>query len=76
MTISNEMFDELNLLLQFPIDSMMTGIKIHQDAASETIEAARRLFDKGFTTASDGGYLTEAGIALIEHVQIVHSALK
>ncbi|MDX1342316.1 MAG: TIGR02647 family protein [Reinekea sp.] len=76
MTITADMHSEMNLLLQFPTDSLMTGIKIHHDAAPETIAAAQRLFDKGFTDAHDGGYLTDAGIELVEHLQVVHSALK
>ncbi|TCS41385.1 TIGR02647 family protein [Reinekea marinisedimentorum] len=76
MTISTQMFDEINLLLQFPSDSMMSGIKIHHDAAPETIEAAKRLFDKGLISADDGGYLTDAGIELVEHAQILNSALR
>lgn len=76
MTINTDMFDEINLLLQFPTESLMSGIKIHHDAAPATIAAAKRLFDKGFISASDGGYLTDAGIELVEHVQIINSALK
>lgn len=40
------------------------------------IEAAQRLFDKGVIDSPDGGYLTDLGLDLIEHVTIIHSALK
>ncbi len=76
MSINIQMNDEMNLLLQFPADSLMTGIKIHQDAEPKTIEAAKRLYTKGLTDAPDGGYLTDAGFELVEHLQVIHQALK
>jgi uncharacterized protein (TIGR02647 family) len=76
MSITNEMHNEMNVLLQYPTDSLMNGIKIHHEAAAETREAAQRLYDKGLVDAPDGGYLTDAGIELIEHLHIIHSALK
>lgn len=76
MSINADMHDEINLLLQFPTNSLMNGIKIHSDASPAMISAAQRLFDKGFIDASDGGYLTDAGVELMEHIQVVHSALK
>jgi len=76
MTITADMHTEMNLLLQFPTDSLMSGIKIHNDAAEQTIEAAKRLFEKGLTDAADGGYLTDAGVGLVEHLQVINSALK
>ena len=54
----------------------MQGIKIHSDADSSLIDAAKRLYDKGITDSSDGGYLTDLGLDLIEHVTLIHSALK
>ncbi len=54
------LMQEINLLLKFP-DTSLEGIKIHRDADVELIEAARRLFDKGLITRSDGGYLTDLG---------------
>ncbi len=76
MSINSDMHNEMNLLLQFPTDSLMTGIKITHEAAPETLAAAQRLFEKGLTDATDGGYLTDAGIELVEHLQVIHSALK
>lgn len=76
MSISTDMHGEMNLLLQFPVDSLMTGIKIHHDAATDTIAAAQRLFDKGLIDQPDGGYLTDAGIELVDHLTVIHSALK
>lgn len=76
MSISNDMQDEMNLLLQFPTNSLMNGIKIHHDAAPESIRAAIRLHEKGLTDQPDGGYLTDAGIELVEKLVVIHSALK
>ena len=76
MTITADTLSEMNLLLQFPSDSLRTGLKIHHEAAPETIAAAKRLHEKGFTDAPDGGYLTDAGIELKEHINRVNLALK
>jgi uncharacterized protein (TIGR02647 family) len=76
MTITANMHTEMNLLLQYPTDSLMSGIKINHEAALYTVAAAKRLYEKGFTDAEDGGYLTDAGIELVEHLQVINSALK
>ena len=75
MTFTTETIAELNLLLKFPMKSLMQGLKIHHDAEPEVIAAAKRLFDKGIVTRSDGGYLTDLGYDLAEHAQIVQSGL-
>jgi|TARA_R100000687_G_scaffold174_2_gene191 uncharacterized protein (TIGR02647 family) len=69
------MVNEFNLLLKFPTTSLMQGLKIHHDAEPELIDAAKRLFEKGIVTLPDGGYLTDLGHDLIEHAQVVQSAL-
>lgn len=76
MSITNDMHDEMNLLLQFPSRSLMNGLKIHHDAPAESIRAAIRLHDKGLIDQPDGGYLTDAGIELAEKLAIIYSALK
>lgn len=76
MSLSQEILEEINLLLKFPTDSLMTGIKIHHDAAPSMLEAAQRLYDKGFTSMHDGGYLTDAGVELQHHINIIDSALR
>ena len=76
MTVTPDMHAEMNLLLQFPTDSLLTGIKIHHDADPSLISASERLYEKGLVTAVDGGYLTDAGIELVQHLQVLHSALK
>jgi len=64
----NEM-DELDILIQYSLDTTQQGIKIHSSADEEKIEAVERLFDKGLVTAADGGYLTELGRRAAEHAQ-------
>ena len=76
MKFNQLMIDEFTLLAKFPLDSKMQGIKLHSDAEASLIEAAQRLFDKGVIDSPDGGYLTELGLDLIEHVTVIHSALK
>lgn len=73
--ITDELKIEMNLLLQFPTESRMNGLKIHHEAAEGTQEAAKRLFSKGYIDQPDGGYLTDAGIELVDHIQKIHSAL-
>lgn len=75
MYINEELVNEINLLLKFNLDSMQEGIKIHRDAALSTRQAAIRLFDKGFITQEDGGYLTELGRTLAEESQNVYTVL-
>jgi uncharacterized protein (TIGR02647 family) len=75
MTFTPEMVAELDLLLKFPMKSLMQGLKIHNDAEPEVVKAAKRLFDKGIVTQLDGGYLTDLGYDLAEHAQVVQSAL-
>jgi len=64
----NEM-EELDILIQYSLDTTQQGIKIHSSADEEKIEAVERLFDKGLVTAADGGYLTELGRRAAEHAQ-------
>lgn len=75
MSFSDDMIDELNLLLKFPTNSLMQGLKIHHDASQAIIDAAERLYAKGVITQRDGGYLTDLGHDLIEHAQRLKMAL-
>jgi len=69
MHYTQEDIAELNILLQFNLDTTMQGIKVHKKAGQEQIQAARRLYDKGLITQVDGGYLTDLGIHAAEHTQ-------
>jgi len=76
MPLSSDHIDELNLLSQFESSSGQAGIKVHRgDAASETVQAAERLFAKGLITQDDGGYLTPIGSEAVELAQKLHSIL-
>ena len=67
LQLNEELIEEMKLILLFPLDSLASGLKIHHDAPVTTRHAAIRLFDKGFITLEDGGYLTELGRELAEH---------
>lgn len=67
--------EELNLLLQFDSASLSNGIKVHSSARPEIIAACQSLFDKGLVTRDDGGYLTDAGIEALTHVQMLSGLL-
>lgn len=61
MPYTTELAEELNILSQFNLNTTQEGVKIHSSADDAVTNAAQRLFDKGITTQSDGGYLTELG---------------
>jgi len=69
MTYTNDLLDELNILLQFNLETTQAGIKIHKTAPSNVIAASARLFDKGLITQIDGGYLSDLGHIAAEHAQ-------
>lgn len=69
MHYSKDHLAELDILIQYSLDSTQQGLKIHSSASDENIDAIERLFDKGLVTATDGGYLTELGRKAAEHAQ-------
>lgn len=69
MRITDETVAEIHLLSLFNLSTHQEGVKVHHDAEPHLIEAAKRLFDKGLTSQPDGGYLTDLGIEVAEHVQ-------
>ncbi|WP_414828651.1 TIGR02647 family protein [Alteromonas sp. H39] len=71
----DDMTAELNLILKFPQDSLMQGLKIHHDASQSIVHAAERLFAKGIITKPDGGYLTDLGIDIADHARHLQMAL-
>jgi len=66
---------ELDVLMLFDLSSGQQGIKIHKNAEASISSAARDLFDKGFITLADGGYLTPLGREAAEHAQALHTML-
>jgi uncharacterized protein (TIGR02647 family) len=67
--------EQLNLLMQFDNTTLDNGIKVHSSARQDVISACQRLFDKGLVTQRDGGYLTDAGVEALVHVQVLAGLL-
>ena len=72
MTIKQEIINEIEVLLRFNQATTQEGIKVHHDARPELVDAAESLFNKGILSQKDGGYLTELGHEVVEHL---HTAL-
>jgi uncharacterized protein (TIGR02647 family) len=75
MLYTQDIVDELNILVRYNLSTTQEGIKIHKTAAPETIAASKRLFDKGLVTQEDGGYLTNMGHEAAEQAQTVLNLL-
>lgn len=75
MTIKQRLIDEIEVLLQFRLDTTQEGIKIHHTAREGLVQAATDLFEKGLITQPDGGYLTDLGYETVEHLQHVINVL-
>ncbi len=69
MSYTPENLAELNVLMLFDLANSLEGIKIHKTAEPSVIAAAQRLFDGGFITLVDGGYLTPLGQEAAEFAQ-------
>ena len=67
MQFTQDNLDELNMLVRYNLTTTLEGIKVHTTAAPATIEATRRLYNKGLITLEDGGYLTTIGHETAEH---------
>jgi uncharacterized protein (TIGR02647 family) len=66
MPFTQDVVEELNVLMHFSLKSLQQGIKIHSNAEASVIAAAQRLYDKGILSQADGGYLTDLGIEAAE----------
>ena len=69
MHYSKEQIAEIEILIQYNLESTLQGIKVHSNAEKIQVEAVQRLFDKGLVTQIDGGYLTDLGRNAAEHAQ-------
>lgn len=69
MSFTPELVAELEILALFNLANTQEGLKVHQVAAPQAIEATQRLHDKGLITQADGGYLTSLGLEAAEHAQ-------
>lgn len=75
MSYSTDNFAEVNLLMLYKSSASLEGIKIHKSADPSIIAAAQRLYDAGFITQADGGYLTPLGAEAEEHAQALFMML-
>ena len=75
MSFDASHIEELNLLLLFDSSSQSQGIKVHSNARPEVLAACRELCTKGLITQPDGGYLTDAGIEALSHVEMLAGLL-
>ncbi len=75
MPYTQDIVDEINILVRYNLSTTQEGIKVHKTAAPECIEATKRLFAKGLVTQEDGGYLTNLGHEAAEQAQTVLSLL-
>ena len=75
MSFNSNTVEELNLLMQFDSPTSSKGIKVHSAARPEAIAACERLYKKGLVNLSDGGYLTDAGIETLVHLQALAGLL-
>lgn len=69
------LFAEMKLLAKFPEESHLEGLKVHHDADPVLIMSAKSLFNKGMITQNDGGYLTDSGREMVEHLHLVLDTL-
>ncbi len=72
---SDTLFEEIKLLAKFPTKSHLEGIKVHNEAGPSVLNAAKSLFEKGLITRDDGGYLTDSGIEIADHLHRVLAPL-
>jgi uncharacterized protein (TIGR02647 family) len=75
MPYTQDIVDELNVLVRYNLSTTQEGIKVHKTAAPEVIAATKRLFDKGLLTQEDGGYLTSLGHEAAEQAQTILNLL-
>jgi uncharacterized protein (TIGR02647 family) len=76
MPYTQDIVDELNILVRYNLSTTQEGIKVHnKTAAPEIIAATKRLYGKGLVTQEDGGYLTNLGHEAAEQAQAVLNLL-
>jgi uncharacterized protein (TIGR02647 family) len=75
MPYTQDIVDELNILVRYNLSTTQEGIKVHKTAAPENIAATKRLYGKGMVTQEDGGYLTNLGHEAAEQAQAVLNLL-
>ncbi len=77
MPYSPEQIDELAILSLFNLTTSQEGIKVHSHTAEPgAIAATARLYQRGFVTQADGGYLTDLGRETAEHAQTLKTLIE
>lgn len=69
MPYTQELLEEINVLVRYNLSTTREGLKIHKSADPAIVAAVQRLHNKGLVTQADGGYLTDLGREAAEHVQ-------
>jgi len=69
MSYTTKLVDETNMLILFDLSNNQEGIKVHASAGEDSVDATKRLYEKGLITQKDGGYLTGLGVDAAEHAQ-------
>ncbi|MDD1617918.1 MAG: hypothetical protein CG438_700 [Methylococcaceae bacterium NSP1-1] len=75
MPYTQDIVDEINILVRYNLNTTQEGIKVHKTAAPEIIAATKRLHVKGLVTQEDGGYLTSLGHEAAEEAQTLLNLL-
>ncbi|RTE65533.1 TIGR02647 family protein [Amphritea opalescens] len=76
MPYTNEIMEEINMLIRFSQSSDHQGLKVHHDVAAQAlVDATQRLFDKKLITLFDGGYLTPLGHEAADHAHALMNIL-
>jgi len=75
MSYSTQNIAELDVLMLFSSLSGLEGVKIHKTAEASMITAAQQLYEGGFITQVDGGYLTPLGVQAAEHAHSLFTML-
>jgi uncharacterized protein (TIGR02647 family) len=71
-----ELLEEFKILRQYSIETLHEGIKIHSSAGETCQLSAERLFKKGIISQVDGGYLTQRGQEVVEHLDALINLLR
>ncbi len=69
MPYTQELFEEVEILALYNLDTTQAGIKVHKTAGAHAVAAAERLHQKGLVTQVDGGLLTNLGLDAAEQAQ-------
>lgn len=76
MPYTQDIVEELNILVRYNLTTTQEGIKVHKTAVPEVINATQRLYEKGLISQKDGGYLTNLGHEVAEQAQAILNILK